>query len=203
MWNLQSYCNFVSHVYMLPFAHSQCLSVCLSITCVAFHPLFCSQVPVNHTGSFCLQFAYDSRFVDNISAANSLLTLHPNPQPLHVPLLTPLLPFMTVKFPFTSPSFPFLLAGDPSSNVHSDEQDQIMMDASLALDPFDFGKIRCSSTCCHNLTKIPLKCMPVIFLRVCIAFGRDLCMSIIPNSQHALTAQILSEAPPPPPPLSP
>jgi len=123
--NLQSYHNFVSLVHMLPSAQSLCLSICLSITCIAFHPLFCSQVFANRTASFCLQSACHSHTLflnDNIPTGNSLLTLTPNPQPLHSPLLTPLLPFMTVKS-FTSPSLPFLVAGNPPSNMHSDEPD--------------------------------------------------------------------------------
>ena len=185
---------------MLPLAHSLCLSVCLSFTCIAVHPLFCSQVSANHTNSFCLQSACHSCDLilnDNISTANSLLTFTPNSSPPHSPLLTPLLPFMTVELPFmtvelpfTSPSIPFPLAGNPSSDVHTLGQDQMMMDAGVALDPSDVGKICCSSTCCHNLTQIPLKCMLVIFFE-CVLLLQEIsaCQSSQSgSSQHAMTA---------------
>jgi len=90
---------------------------------------------------------------------------------------------MTVELPFTSPSFSFPLAGRPSSTQHTQtqEKDQMMMDASVAVDPSDFGKIYCSSSsaCCLTLTQNLHKCMLVNCDWVCTVFGRDLCMFII------------------------
>ena len=89
---------------------------------------------------------------------------------------------MTVEFPFTSPSFSFPLAGSPSfERSHTQEQDQIMMDTSLALDPCGFGKIRCSSTCCHNLTQTPRKGILVNFFKCVLLLG-EMCACACPSS---------------------
>ncbi len=97
--------------------------------------------------------------------------IHPSP------LLAAFL--MSVEFPFTGPSLPFPLAGNPSSTMPSQTPDQdqmMMMVAGVALGPPDFGNIRCSSICCHNLTQIPRKCMLVHFLSVCSALKKVLSM---------------------------
>ena len=163
--NLQSYCNFVHTCtfclfctkpvpFSLPFSHMRCFSS------VFLQPSVCKShrqlLP-----AICLSFTYELQH-----SYSTLLTLIPNPEPLHSRLLTPLLPFTTVKLPFTSPSFPFPLAGNLPSTMPSQtqEEDQIMMDAGVALGPSDFGKIHCSSTCCHSLTQIPRKGMLAIFL---------------------------------------
>lgn len=148
---------------------------CLSLIAHAFQSAFHSHaLPfINFSAAKSLQttqvaFAFSLPIIDSIPAATSLLTLYPNPKPLHFVPLTPLLPFITMKFPFTSASCPFPLAGNPSSTVHSHthRQDQIMMDAGDALDSSDFGKIRCSSGRCDTLTQVLCKCMLVILLSV-------------------------------------